>query len=95
MAAESIHSFVDITNYLKSGVYPAGADKASKRSLLRLIQTVHDTAHLGRDKTLSQLSERYYWQEMYNQVCSYVSQSNNNNYYVSLSSTGTNFIHDY
>ena len=108
MATESIHSFVDITNYLKSGVYPAGADKASKRSLrkraayftmdagllhyiggkvkqrprlvvqseeerLRLIQTIHDTAHLGRDKTLSQLSERYYWQEMYNQVCSYVS----------------------
>ena len=33
MATESVHSLVDITNYLKSGVYPAGADKASKRSL--------------------------------------------------------------
>ena len=108
MASDSTHSFVDISNYLTSSVYPVGADKASKRSLrkraeyftmdagllhyiggkvkqrprlvvqsegeqLRLIKTIHDTAHLGRDKTLSLLNERYYWPEMYNQVCSYVS----------------------
>ena len=45
----------------------------SEGEQLRLIKTIHDTAHLGRDKTLSQLNERYYWPEMYNQVCSYVS----------------------
>ena len=45
----------------------------SEREQLRLIKTIHDTAHLGRDKTLSQLNEQYYRPEMYNQVCSYVS----------------------
>ena len=45
----------------------------SEEEQLKLIRTMHDTAHLGRDKTLSQLNERYYWPEMYNQVCSYVS----------------------
>ena len=39
----------------------------------RLVKTIHDTAHLGRDKTLSQLNERYYWPDMYKQVCAYVS----------------------
>ena len=36
----------------------------------RLVRTVHD---LGRDKTLSKLSERYYWPDMYKQICAYVS----------------------
>ena len=98
--SECNHSYTDIANYLTSGMYPMGADKAIKRSLgkrcryftiyaghlhyiggkvkqqprlvvqreeeqLRLIQTTHDTAHLGRDKNLSQRNERYYWPEMY------------------------------
>lgn len=40
---------------------------------MNLIRTIHDVAHLGRDKILSQLNERYYWPEMYKQVCDYVS----------------------
>ena len=40
---------------------------------MNLIRTIHDVAHLGRNKILSQLNERYYWPEMYKQVCDYVS----------------------
>ena len=39
----------------------------------RLIKTIHDTAHLGRDKALSQLTKRYCWPDMY-KVCQYVSR---------------------
>ena len=39
---------------------------------LKLVQNIHDQAHVGRDKTLSQLNERYYWPDMYKQVCAYV-----------------------
>ena len=39
----------------------------------RMISIIHDQAHLGRDKTLSEITARYYWPEMYNEVCSYVS----------------------
>ena len=46
---------------------------SEEKEQLRLIQNVHDQAHLGRDKTLSQLNERYYWPEMYKQICTYVS----------------------
>ena len=42
----------------------------------RLIKTIHDTAHIGRDKVLSQLTKRYYWPDMYKQVCEYVSRQN-------------------
>jgi hypothetical protein len=45
----------------------------AKKEQVRLIKTIHDTAHLGRDKTLSVLNERYYWPDMYSQVCTYVS----------------------
>ena len=38
----------------------------------RIISSIHDQAHLGRDKT-SEITARYYWPEMYNEVCSYVS----------------------
>ena len=44
------------------------------QSVERLIKTIHDTAHLGRDKALSQLTKRYYWPDMYKQVCEYVSR---------------------
>lgn len=105
------YSYSDIANYLSSGIYPAGANKATKSGLRkrskfftmegghlhyiggkvkkkprlvvqsvveqqRLIRAIHDTAHLGRDKTLSQLNERYYWSDMYKQVCAYVSRHN-------------------
>ena len=39
----------------------------------RIIGSIHDQAHLGRDKTLSEITARYYWPEMYNDVSSYVS----------------------
>ena len=39
----------------------------------RIISSIHDQAHLGRDKTLSEITARYYWPEMYNEVRSYVS----------------------
>ena len=48
----------------------------------RLIKTIHDTAYLGRDKTLSQLNERYYWPDMYKQVCAYVSRHNDATTYI-------------
>lgn len=40
---------------------------------MKLIRAIYDAAHLGRDKILSQLNERYYWPEIYKQVCDYVS----------------------
>ena len=39
----------------------------------RIISSIHDQAHLGRDKTLSEITPRYYWPDMYNDICSYVS----------------------
>ena len=39
----------------------------------RIIISIHDQAHLGRDKTLSEITSRYYWPKMYNDICSYVS----------------------
>ena len=47
----------------------------SEEEQLRLVKTTHDTAHLGRDKILSQLNESYYWPSMYSQVCEYVAKS--------------------
>jgi hypothetical protein len=45
----------------------------SEEEQVKLVKTVHDAAHLGRDKILSQLNERYYWPDMYKHVCDYVS----------------------
>ena len=34
----------------------------------RIISSIHDQAHLVRDKTLTEITARYYWPEMYNEV---------------------------
>ena len=39
----------------------------------RNIITIHDKAHFGRDKTLAQINDKYYWPDMYKEVCAYVS----------------------
>ena len=39
----------------------------------RIVKSVHDQAHLGRDKMLSAVSAKYYWPNMYNEICEYVS----------------------
>ena len=51
----------------KEGV---GTGKA-KYTLRRIIGSIHDQAHLDRDKTLSEITARDYWPEMYNDVSSY------------------------
>ncbi len=40
---------------------------------LRLIASIHNQAHFGRDKTLSQLSTRFYWPNIVKAVSSFVS----------------------
>ena len=45
-------------------------DKEEQR---KIIECIHGQAHLGRDKTLSQLNQRYYWPNMYKIACAYVS----------------------
>ena len=43
---------------------------------LKIVKTVHEEGHLGSDKTLVQITaDRYYWPELYNQLCSYVSKN--------------------
>ncbi len=39
----------------------------------RIISTIHDNGHLGRDKTLAQINAKYYWPDMYKDICTYVS----------------------
>ncbi len=45
-------------------------DKEEQR---KIIECIHGQAHLGRDKTLSQLNQQYYWPNMYKTACAYVS----------------------
>ncbi len=45
----------------------------SKEERQRIIRSIHDEGHLGRDKTLAQINGRYYWPEMYKEICAYVS----------------------
>ena len=39
----------------------------------RVISSIHDQAHLGRDKTDTVVRSRYYWTNLYNDVSRYVS----------------------
>lgn len=39
----------------------------------RIISSVHDQAHLGRDKTVTAIKSRYYWRSLYNDVSRHVS----------------------
>ncbi len=39
----------------------------------KIIESIHGQAHLERDKTLSQLTQRYYWPNMYKTACAYTS----------------------
>ena len=45
-------------------------DKVERK---RIISTIHDKAHFGRDKTIAQINNKYYWPDMYKEVCAYVS----------------------
>ena len=44
-------------------------DKVERK---RIISTIHDKAHFG-DKTITQINNKYYWPDMYKEVCAYVS----------------------
>lgn len=41
----------------------------------RIVRSIHDQGHLGRDKTLSEINTRYYWPDMYKHITAYVSFS--------------------
>ena len=61
--------------------YMGGRGKTCKPRLViqdteerqRIVATVHNQAHLGRDKIVSELNMRYYWPNMYTDVSVYVS----------------------
>ena len=45
---------------------------ANEEERKRITRSIHDEGHLGRDKTLAQINSRYYWPNMYKEICTYV-----------------------
>ena len=46
---------------------------SNKEEQQRIIRTIHELGHLGRDKVLSQVSARYYWRSISADVINFVS----------------------
>ena len=46
---------------------------SEKGEQLKILRTIHEQGHLGRDKVHSQVGARYYWKTLYSDVVDLVS----------------------